>query len=300
MKGRERMKYIAVLLCLMLCLYGCEAQHGIQDQTGSPAEEQPERSPAAEPTSEPAAQGTPAPEEPFTRVGFNGTIFIDMDFDGLDETISVTQKDDGTAAAGFSDGDTNFSDTIDPLYVTECFIDDVMKGDGYLELFVTGDMASDDYVTYIYRIKDGATQKCEIYGIVKESDGCGSLLVQETIDVFGTYGAECRYTLTNGFGFEVSSPYTVLHEGYEDRKITVKRDGLPAQASALGGEYEDVLLPSGTELLLTETDCASYGLFKADGDKSIRIAITSKPGEWGWYIGGVLEEEWFDGLSYSG
>jgi hypothetical protein len=294
-------KYIALLLCVMLCLHGCTAKHIAQDQTEAPTNNEPQNSPAAIPTPGSVMEETQAPESPFKRIGFSGTIFIDMDVDGSDETISVTQRDDGTAVAAFSDGEANFTDTIDPLYVSECFIDDVMAGDGYLELFVTGDMASDDYVTYIYRIKDGAIEKCEIYGIVKESDGRGSLLVQETIDVFGTYGAECRYSLKAGFEFEVSSPYTVLqYDGFEERKVTVKRDGLPAHASVSGGDYEDVLLPAGTELLLKETDHKSYGLFTSGDGKSIRITITSNPGEWGWYIDGIPEEEWLDGLSYSG
>jgi hypothetical protein len=293
------MKYIALLLCVMICFYGCTAQRSALDQTEAPTNLEPQNSFEEIPTPEPVS--TPAPEASFKRIGFSGTIFIDMDADGSDETISVTQREDGTAVAAFSCGDTNFADTIDPLYVSECFIDDVTEGDGYLELFVTGDMASDDYVTCIYRIKDGAIEKCEIYGIVKESDGKGSLLVQETIDVFGTYGAECSYSLKDGFEFDVSSPYTVLqYEGFEERKITVKRDGLPAQVSVSGGKYEDVLLPAGTELLLMETDCKSYGLFTSKDGKSIRISITSNPGEWGWYIGRIPEEEWFDGLSYSG
>ena len=289
------MKYIVLLLCLVLCLSGCMAQHDAppNEPTETPAQtKKPLNSPTATPIPEPTMEVTPAPD---TRIDFDDTVSVDMDFDGTDEAISISE-DDGIVTVAYTDGKIKKEKLIEPLYVEKCFIDDVVENDGYLELFVIGDMASDDYVTYIYRIKDSVLDECAIYGIVEETDGSGSLLVKATIDVFGTYGAQCYYSLKDGFDFAVSSPYTVIqYEGYEERKITVKKDDLSAQASVNEGEYENVLLPAETELLLKETDCKSYGIFTTQYNKIVRIAITKKPDEWGWYI-----DEWFDGLSYSG
>lgn len=287
------MNYIALLMVCLICLTGCE----VIDRIGA------EAAPGsfAGTNFTPLPSVTPVPEAHFRRIDFDGTIVIDLDLDGSLENIGVSQNEDGTVTVEHTDGDEHFAGTIDPLYITECYIDDVTESDGYLELFVTGDMASDDYATHIYRFKDSVTEESVIYGIVKNAAGEGSLIVHETVDVFGTYGAECRYTLKDGLEFEVSSPYTVVqYEGFEERKITVIRDDLPAQAFLDGVEYEDVLLPAGTELLLIETDCKSYGLFTTEDNKIIRIAITKKPDEWGWFIDGISEEEWFDGLSYSG
>lgn len=289
------MKSVAILtLCLMLLfLTGCEIIYRIGAQTTPGITTKTNLTPMPSVTS--------SPEAHFRRIDFDGTIVIDLDLDGSLENIGVSQNEDGTVTVEHTDGDEHFAGTIDPLYITECYIDDVTESDGYLELFVTGDMASDDYATHIYRFKDSVTEESVIYGIVKNAAGEGSLIVHETVDVFGTYGAECRYSLKDGLEFEVSSPYTVVqYEGFEERKITVIRDDLPAQAFLDGVEYEDVLLPAGTELLLIETDCKSYGLFTTEDNKIIRIAITKKPDEWGWFIDGISEEEWFDGLSYSG
>lgn len=297
------MKHIILLLCLVLCFSGCVAQHVPPDgPIETPAQT---KKPLISPTAsssipEPSPGVTPVSDTPFARIDFDDTVSVDMDFDGTDETISISEGD-GIVTVAYTDGDVKKEKLIEPLYVETCFIDDVAENDGYLELFVIGDMASDDYVTYIYRIKDSVLDECAIYGIVGETDGSRSLLVKATIDVFGTYGAQCLYSLKDGFDFAVSSPYTVIqYEGYEERKITVKKYDLSAQASINGGEYENVLLPEGTELLLKETDCKSYGIFTTENNTRIRIAITKNPDEWGWYIDGMPEEEWFDGLSYSG
>lgn len=292
------MKQIAFLLILFLFLPGCTAQSVLPDEQKAP--DQTTELPHATSSAIKPANTIPATAAPFARIDFEDTVSADMDFDGTDESIRVSQSGDSIVTVAYTDKDVQKEDRIEPFNIEKCFIDDVVTGDKYLELFVIGDMASDDYVTYIYRLKDGAMDKCSIDGIVKEADGTGSLAVNVTINVFGTYGAKCTYTLKDGFSFAVSSPYTILpYEGFDSR-ITVKKDGLAVEVLTDGGQYENILLSAGTKLQLKETDCESYGLFTTEDAKTIRIAITKKPDVWGWYIAGLPEEEWFDNLNYAG
>ncbi len=294
------MKQIAFLLILFLFLPGCMAQSELPDVQITPTQitELPHVTSSAI-TPNPA-NTIPAPAAPFARIDFKETVSADMDFDSTEESIRVSQSGEDIVTVAYTDGNAKNEDRLEPFNIEQCFIDDVVAGDGYLELFFIGDMASDDYVTHIYRLKDGTMDQCSIDGIVKEADGTGSLLVNVTVNVFGTYGANCTYTLKGGFSFAVSSPYTILpYEGF-DSSITMKKDGLAAEVLTDGGQYEPILLSSGTKLQLKQTDCESYGLFTTEDNQTIRIAITKKPDVWGWYIAGLPEEEWFDNLNYAG
>ena len=270
------MKRIALLLSLFLFVAGCTPPFSSQDEHSPSKTEEISRTTTPEPTN----HATPPIDAPFERIDFHDAISTDMDFDSTEESIRVSQSGEDIVTVAYTDGNAKKQDRLEPLNMEQCFIDDVVEGDGYLELFVIGDMASDDYVTYIYRLKDGAMDQCSIDGIVKKADGAGSLAGDVTINVFGTYGAKCTYALKDGFNFAVSSPYTILPYEGSDSRITVKKDGLAAEVLTDGGQYESSLLPAGTKLQLRETDCESYGLFTTEDNQTIRIAITKKPDEW--------------------
>ncbi|MEG1548392.1 MAG: hypothetical protein RR527_06605 [Clostridia bacterium] len=232
-------------------------------------------------------------------------IYADLNGDGIQEEIRLS-LDDNECVAGinFIIGGTASSVKIDnPLYGVSCHIADTLEDDKSVEFYITGDMASDDYVTYIYRVKDGKLECADIYGIATmENIGSGTVSVNEIIDVLGTYSAVCKYELQDEFAFVRSTPYTIERnkDGWSDRKIVVKKDGLPAKITDEDMELKDITLPIGTQLALTETDCNSYALLQREDGVAVLIEISKEDGGWGWSIGGIAEEEWFEELMYAG
>lgn len=225
----------------------------------------------------------------------------DLDSDGRQETIRIAADEDAATVKLTIDGSVQIETTLDTLLMQmRCYVADTLLDDGSRELYLCGDMASDDYVTCILRIHEGKLQQAKIYGSVRYVTGTGKVEMESVVNVMGTYGGTCRYGMQKDFTFVPETPYTIRRSqgDIEYVKITLKRDGFPVTAVNGGAA---TTLPAGTELTLAETDAASYAVLSDVKDGAMyRVDITQKPDEWQWYIGGTAESDWFTMLRYAG
>ncbi len=224
---------------------------------------------------------------------------MDLDGDGAPETVELAVRQYDAAELTVRCGGTTYTDTFDYFYNPQLFFADTRTGDGGVELYLCGDMASEDYVTYVYRIVDGQVQKTSLWGHVEYADGQGRVRMETWIDVLGSWSAACWYALSDGFTFERASDYAVYqYPGMRgDRGLIIGRAGLPAVTAEEGEPAE---LAASTRLLPVATDCLSYVVCELDSGETVRIEVTPMEDVWEWRIGGVPETDWFGEVLYSG
>lgn len=230
---------------------------------------------------------------------------FDLDGDGEDETVLVTVGyNTGTTTVTVLDGTDVLFDTIDSaIYGIAAHLADTLEDDGQHELYLCGDVASDDYVTYVYRLREGKLSRAELFGSAENVDGFGLVTVNVIVDVFGTYGAMCFYRMEDRFEFSrVSSCAIIRYTGdWDDRRLTLQRDGLPAGMYAGEGRLVPTTLLAGTELMLIETDQLRYAVLEAEDGTRYRVDIARDlDADWEWRAGGVTESDWFGELFYAG
>ena len=297
---------LPICLCLITAaLAGCGRAEPAQ------VTDAPMNSPAA--LSSAAPEETPLPESgtaasdsflldenAFCQVAItSGQGSADMDNDGVMETVSVMDngENDGILVTVDRAG-VPLSLHLPYLWNTSIYFADVAAGDGYYELFLNGDMASDDYATYMIRCSDGELIYTDIFATVLGGDGNGHLFTEEPVDVLGTYGSECWYALSNGFAFERCSPYTIKdwNSLSPDRALNVCSDGLIGTLA----DGSEMLLPSGTRLWLKETDASSYADAVTEDGLVVRLQISRSQESWAWILQGTAEDVWFNNLQYCG
>jgi hypothetical protein len=115
---------------------------------------------------------------------------IDVELkDGVIDSVkfTVVQDKDGNVTVKFNINGKESTDELGPLGLDEScvHVGDTVVGDGYTELYVTGDAASDDYVTFVYRVHNGELKKAFITGT-----GLGSniMFAQMHIDAAASLG----------------------------------------------------------------------------------------------------------------
>lgn len=226
----------------------------------------------------------------------------DLDGDGETETLTVQVDENAwTTTVTIVDGGKTYTDKLDEaFFYPEGHIGDASLDDGSVELYLSGDVGSDDYVTEVYRIKDGQLSRTEIPGTVLLAEGNGFVRVSTVVDVLGTYGATCDYRLDSAaFSYVRASDYSITrYDGFfDDRVLTLQKDGLPADDLANAAA---VKLPAGTRLVLAETDEKSYALLETQDGVQYRVQITQPENDWIWYIDGTPEQDWFGELMYAG
>ncbi len=184
------------------------------------------------------------------------------------------------------------------LYNMACHISDPDDADSCVELYVSGDVGSDDYSTFVYRIDATGISMSELNGRAEALNSLGGVIVEAYADVLGTYSATAVYTRTSNLTFERTSDYAIIAPG--SSPLTVQRDGLNVIIEHADGSIEDAVLNSGIQLTPYETDAESYcRLLLADGRRAY-IDISPDTENWGWLIDGISEREWFGELPYSG
>ena len=224
---------------------------------------------------------------------------FDLDGDGANDEIafSAGSEDSLEMTLKLASGET-FTETYEYFYNPTAHVGDALKSDGTYELYVCGDTGSDDYETCIYRVKDGALEKTQIYGTVLGLDGNGTALADTAVDVLGTYGGLVNFKLAGDeFRFDVSSEYTVAQYDFDTRPLVTKKDGLTAADVAT---EEALTLPAGTKLLLLGTDCESYARLEREDGSEVLLALSRNSEYWGYRVGGEDESEWFEELLYAG
>ncbi|HOS18642.1 MAG TPA: hypothetical protein PK438_05085 [Clostridia bacterium] len=331
-------KLLAVLLCaaLALSLTGCmmlaNLVGGLLDGGGKDG-----------PTSAPGTAGggvaTPAPPAPAETaapqtaapvaapVDFLETMTLEMDLngDGLIERVGFEEQYDGEDYVNYTtlrvtsdDGSDASADLEIMGGISAAYAYDI-DGDGLVELFVSGDICSNDYDTWLFRYDAGALTAGDpayipdyeydyvfptVFGSVDRIEG-GAVTICNTVDILGSWWCTAQYRMkAGGFGLERtpgsvwiydSSDYTA--EDWDWSAITAAE--FPV---TLDGANAPTTLPVGTRLVPLDTDGETYMHFiTEDGTTgTILLARNSDPDTWGFTIDGVPEDELFSNLPYAG
>ncbi len=290
------------------------------DDAGASASGGKGESPA--PTSSPIVSGEPLLREPIDFLE-DMQITYDIDGDTVVETVRLIEYQDSYSmdytlieivdngeSIYFGSGDAD----MPPFGEVLCLMD-VVPGDPYVEIILSGDMMSSDYITHILRY-DGKTitpatmvsaYDGEVYtGIFGHFYGMseeGNILIDDGVDALGSFWAlrDFAHQGDMRFGYAENSTWTRLGDygGLWDMEygpaLTVKLP-LPIYMS---GTAPEVLAP-GTKIIVTETDRESFVNVVLQNGGWGRIDLEWKKGEYRAYIAGLPEDDYFEYLPYAG
>lgn len=256
---------------------------------------------------------------------FTGTETLDMDLngDGFIEHVAFepTLDDQGyilstNVRIASDDGGNSFVVTelvCEPAAAIAYDIDN----DGLVELFISGDVCSCDYETYMLRYDGGeiiSADPCYIpeyeydsippaaFGTVEKIEN-GVITIADTVDVLGSWWCRTQYQMTaTGFGME-RVPGSVWV--YDSSDYTAETWDWAAITSAefpvtLDGAAAPTTLPVGTKLVPLDTDGETYVHFITEDGTTGTIYVTASDDYWGWLINGVDEYDLFSNEPYAG
>ena len=296
------MKRILVLGLCALLLCGCGK--------AAPA---PERTPAAEsvhtaePTVDPSAEPTPVPTQtpiPTTYVEEGMVTVIDLDGDKEKEQIEieVVQVSEYMAYRTVRVTDGNVSQSAGETIIesrariTLCDLD----GDRVPEILFSGDVASDDFITYACRWtasglqpilfttdeRDNANSSLQhVDGGVEVAEN-GVVTLSSHLFMLGTYAGFRPYELkdSGSIGPVEGSVWELC-----------RNDFWLETAMDLNEE-----LPAGTKLRLTAADGVGEVWYVTEDGRTGSLNLTKSEDKWGWCINGVHELDCFVMLPYAG
>lgn len=172
----------------------------------------------------------------------------------------------------------------------------LQREDGRSFLLFYGDMASEDYVTYVYELTDGNIRKVQD-GETGAFIQSGSVNAQGftlgiRVDALGTYTAYGDYILTEDGLVEPAGEWCTISQG---SILTTVRE-LPVMVDG-----RETVLPVGSRIQLIGTD--RKGVLRYQMVNSVEegeIHFTLGEGGWPVYIDGIEETAYFEDLPYAG
>ena len=289
-----------------------------EPQPVEPVPEEPETEPFA-PVELPAQDPVPAeiPYDGITLYGFQSirTEIVrsgeaDLDTDGAMETVQLLriwdqydqqsfilriQKGTEVFDTGMDEGELSYP----PSFNARIWLAD-LDADACPEIYFCGDMASDDYVLNAWSCKSGTPElipfEDQLFleaSILSISEG--SLQLESTQDVLGSYEAVRAYVLHDGVLVPLGDAWQIVPANTSYSRLSLVRD-LPV---TLDDGTESTFGP-GTILQVTGTDGKSFVDVITEDGVTGRIAITRPTGDWQWYINGEPELEYFELVPYAG
>ena len=175
-----------------------------------------------------------------------------------------------------------------------------LDADGYPEIYFCGDMASDDYVLNVWSFKSGAPELIPIDGeqyleaeILDISDG--SLQLESTQDVLGSYQAVRAYVLCDGELCPLGDAWQIVPANTSYSRLSVVME-LPVTLD----DGTQTTFPQGTVLQVTGTDGKSFVDVVTEDGTAGRVYIEKPEGDWQWYINGEPELSYFELVPYAG
>ncbi len=246
--------------------------------------------------------------------GIDEQIPIDLDGNGAEESMVLRlegvelEENLGLYVFG-SDGDV-YSYKI-PISVFEMAYAQDVDGDGAMEIFLCGDMCSDDYATWCLHYTPDvglnpvpfaamtrgylaeAEQMDYGYGMITAASGA-SITLTGSQDVLGTWMMSRSFTLQNGAFQLEDGLWKIPNPDWEYTILKTARD-LPAIFEDGAGT-----IPTGEEILILESDLQSMVHFEMQDGRSgrLEIAFNAENG-WGFSIDGMPEEECFEWIPYA-
>lgn len=248
---------------------------------------------------------------------------IDLNGDGAMETISwqVFCDDENyteEVALDVLSGESLVGSFNEYLYMAHVYVADV-DSDGVYEIFVTGDIMSNDYVTYCMHYTDQGLERLmfadanrgvntgEYYDhgwgyLTNISDS--ALTLYGTQDVLGTYFGARAFGLQDGVFELVDDGIWRFDRGdlsdpelWEYGALTVQTE-VPVIFVDDGEEYEG-MLATGEQLLVVASDKVSIVYFVMQDGRQGYFYIETDADNFGSMINGLPEDEVFGMIPYA-
>lgn len=251
-------------------------------------------------------------------------ITIDLDGDGTDETLTwrteaIDEYDEQVIVEAATSGGKTIVWESGRLAEARVFASD-LDGDGTIELFVSGDEMSSDYITFCLNLTGGkfrslffadtaggecgnAYYKAGYGGIVSISGP--TVTLRGAQDILGTYMADRTLKLTDGcfelcdgtewrIEFDVDDP-----EVWEYCALTLRQETAVTFLTENG--EEEGTLKASERVIITGGDKSSFVRFVTEDGRNGFFSITFNYIDgWGSLINGVPEGEVFEMLHYAG
>ncbi len=251
----------------------------------------------------------------------SSTLTIDLDGDGQKETITVQltkgqeyELDKHTITITSQSGQTASAEISIADFFTGYACD--LNSDGKIELIVSGNDETDYSATWALRYVDGELifaapcYETEDGSIAPSAAGRvidivnGEAIIENTVDVLGTWGGITQYQITNDPFSLTRVPGSVWTRDPAELDAefwsyctmeTIKE--LPV---TFDGESSPSTLEAGVKIAITESDYESFVAFLTEDGRTGRIAVKSDVENWGWLIDGIHESEYFENIPYAG
>ena len=172
----------------------------------------------------------------------------------------------------------------------------LVKNEEDIYCMIEGDMASDDYVTYIYRLTDGVIEKAgEINAAVDSGNiNAHAVKMEFWVDILGTYGGTKNYHFDESGKFVTEDTEYLLQKNEFVLTTTVELPVVIDEAESI--------LPAGSHMIVNATDGETYVKFtiQETGQTGILNVVRYKDEYYKISIDGKDENECFEILPYAG
>lgn len=270
--------------------------------------------PAGAMAQEAEIQAVQIPENTCTQIDLNG--------DGENETVSWLMKpgeyDSHMHFYVQNAAYNSFSFETPLIWGSSVYIADV-DADGNMEIFISGDMASDDYYTYCLQYSAEGLNAVNFkdvmrggehvgyydygYGYVSAiSDGVVTLTGSQ--DALGTYMASRQFALVDG-QFETCDDglwhfrYDVTNEDAWNYRALNPIAEIPAVFIDDENQAIESKLLVGERIMITASDTRSIAYFITEDGARGYLNIQRNTQSWGFLVGGVSENDLFEFVPYA-
>lgn len=251
------------------------------------------------------------------------TLDMDLNGDGALEhvTFEPALDDQGyiltTNVRIVSDDGSDVSVTTELVCDPDTAIAYDIDNDGLVELFISGDMCSCDYETWVLRYDAGAILAADAcytpdyeydyllpaaFGSVESIEN-GVITIGNTIDILGSWWCTTQYRIAEtGFALErvPGSVWSYDYVNYDAENWQWAAITSAEFPVTIDGSGETSALPVGTKLIPIDTDGETYLHFITQEGVTGVINVTLNTDSWGFSINGVEEFELFSNEPYAG
>ncbi len=256
-----------------------------------------------EATEEPTAEATAAAEcETFwwrvwerEKAG-EYSLACDLNLDGTDDVITYENNDEQYNSVLMVNSETYQLDVHSLNYIV---LHDFDPDDACIDLLVSGDEASGDYVTYVFRYDGAALTLLDTqYGILEmmgQGDTRTSVSLVQQADVLGTWGGSRAYTLIDGKLHADDEIWKNTVAFTIERCLTVTRE-LPVTIDGAAAT-----LPVGTKLMPTTMAVdGSWATVQTEEGVIATVTFTRMEDQWEPLINDTPESNYFETVPYAG
>ncbi len=248
------------------------------------------------------------------------SVKLDLDGDGQEETVfwkevDIDEYTEQCVITVIADGNTTLTYKPEFEYTVGVYAAD-LDGDGCIELLVSGDLASSDYITICLRLFNGRLEPALFadcartnvnrgydkwgYGVITAIDG-NHLTLSGSQDILGTWFGERTFMLADTGIFEFADDGKWVRDPSE---LNSEMWAYTSMVTKQGIRYTtpegiETILPVGTSLVITASDKQSADFIT---DKGICGTFEISPDDirgWGFLVNYVPEEEVFESIFYA-